>query len=104
MEQQTDLGAAFDAIAGTLKEAAAKKSWGVAESEAERQGLAKQGDDTPRQKYVWIRTDGSRTLEFTWRWYDQSKPFSIQPDMNMVLVELKENGRVIRQAEERFED
>lgn len=104
MQEERDLERAFDAIAAVLKQSAEEKKFALAASAAEQHGLVDQGDGTPSQKAVWEKSSGNLTLQFIWRWYDQSHPFSIRPDMNILLVELKENGRTIRQAEERYED
>ena len=104
MDLQSDLERSFDAIAAVLQQSAQDKSCAIAANEAERQGLVQQGDETPSQKTIWEKTSGSLTLQFTWRWYDQSKAFSIRPDMNILLVELIESGRTIRQAKEGYED
>ena len=44
------------------------------------------------------------TLWFQWRYYDQSRPFSLQKDMNILSLELRDGDKVLRRAEERFED
>jgi hypothetical protein len=36
--------------------------------------------------------------------YDQSQAFSIRPDMNILTLELSEENRVSRQAEQRYEN
>lgn len=43
-------------------------------------------------------------MTFMWRWYDQSKALSIQPDMNIMAVELIGNDTVVRSAGDSYED
>jgi hypothetical protein len=99
-----DLDLAFDDIASTMATAAKERGVHAAESAVERHGLARQGDGTPSQITVWEKSDEGKTLRFQWRWYDQSQAFSIRPDMNILTLELREGSRVIRQAEQRYED
>ncbi len=68
------------------------------------QPLIEQGDGNPSQLHVWDRSEKGNTLRFQWRWYDQSKAFSIQPDMNIVSLELRQGDVVLRSAEERYQD
>jgi hypothetical protein len=99
-----ELDDAFDSIAAAMKRAAAETNYVVASNEATQHGLVKQGDDTPSQKHFWERTEGDKTLRFQWRWYDQSHAYRIYPDMNVLSVELSQAGKVLRSAEERYED
>ncbi|SIT58682.1 hypothetical protein BQ8794_570004 [Mesorhizobium prunaredense] len=95
---------AFELIVATMKRAAAEKSVAIAEAEAKRHGLIELGDGTPSQLYNWERKVDSWTLAFTWRWYDLSKAFSIQPDMNIMSLKLADREIVVRREEERYED
>jgi uncharacterized protein YcfL len=95
---------AFEAIAEAMVQSAEQRSTATASSEAERHGLVEQGDGAPSQTTVWQRTDQDLTLWFRWHWYDQSAPFSIQPDMNVLSLELRQGDTVLRQAEQRYLD
>lgn len=95
---------AFDLVASAMKRAATARSVSIASLEAERNGLVELGDGKPSQLYDWERKEGAWTLTFRWRWYDQSKAFSIQPDMNIMTLQLMEGEVTVRKAEERYED
>ena len=99
-----DLEAGFDHISSTLAQAAGQRDSAVASSVAEAWGLRELGDGKPSQHHVWERMEGDLCLRFEWRWYDQSKAFSIQPDMNILTVSLRRGDQVIRSASERYED
>jgi hypothetical protein len=99
-----DLDLAFDDIASAMATAAIERGIHAAESAVERHGLVQQGDGTPSQITVWEKNADGKTLRFRWRRYDQSQVFSIRPDMNILTLELREGGRVVRQAEQRYED
>jgi hypothetical protein len=72
----------FEAIAQALKTAAEQRFVTPAESVAELLGLIEQLDGKSSQTHVWERAEGGLSLWLRWHWYDQSHPFSIQPDMN----------------------
>lgn len=95
---------AFEIIASAVVPAAKEKSAGAAVAAAERCGLVELGDGKPSQHTIWERQDGDETLRFEWRWYDQSKTFSIQPDMNILTVTLFLAANVVRNVEHRYED
>lgn len=99
-----DFDDAFEAIARAMIKAKKDGSVLAAELEAERSGLTKQASGPHLQKVVWETRSRSTCLRFQWRWYDQSQAFSIRPDMNILSLELREGERVVRSAEERFED
>jgi hypothetical protein len=101
---QIDFERAFEAIAGAMVRAAKDCSCSTASTEAERNGLIEQGDGKPSQLQVWERSENGNTLRFQWRWYDQSQAFSIQPDMNIMSLELRQGDVVLRRAEERYQD
>jgi uncharacterized protein YcfL len=101
---ETDFERAFEAIAEAMMQAAKERSIFIASSEAERHGLSEQGDGKPSQTTVWEKTHQGRTLRFRWHWYDQSRPFSIQPDMNIMSLELREGDNVLQKTEKRYED
>jgi hypothetical protein len=93
----------FDTIASAMKTAAKEENHLIASSEAERYGLA----GTAPTKHIgeaWQMVEKGLTLWFQWRYYDQSRPFSMQKDMNILSLELREGDMVLRRAEERFED
>jgi hypothetical protein len=94
----------FDAIAAAMVRAVSDRSAAPAVSEAEQHGLIMKGDGTPSQITVWEMTKGGETLWLQWRWYDPSQVFSIQPDINILSLELRQGNKVIQKAERRFED
>jgi hypothetical protein len=71
----------FEAIAQALATAAVQRSVTPAESVVELLGLKEQAEGKTSQTRVWERTDGSLSLWLQWHWYDQSHPFSIQPEI-----------------------
>lgn len=98
------LAEAYEIIAAALVDAAAKRSAGTASAVASDCGLTELGDGKPSQHTIWERQEGAETLRFEWRWYDQSKAFSIQPDMNILTVTHQADGNVLHRAEQRYED
>ena len=94
----------FQAIAQALKTAAEQRSVTPAQGAAELLGLKEQGDGKPSQTRVWEKTEAGVSLWLQWHWYDQSHPFSIQPDMNKLKLEMRQGSAVLRQAEASFED
>jgi hypothetical protein len=101
---QSELELAYDQIGRAMVDSAKDRSSGAACAEAERLGLTDIGNGKASQKHIWERQEGKQVLRFMWRWYDQSRPFSIQPDMNIMSVELSEGAALLRSCEERFED
>lgn len=95
---------AFESLAAALVDAAKEKSAGVGAAAAKRCGLVELGDGKPSQHTIWERQEGRETLRFEWRWYDQSKAFSIQPDMNILALALLRDDKVLRYVEHRYED
>ena len=95
---------AFEAIAQSLTTTAEQRSVIPAQSAAELLGLKEQGDGKPSKTHVWERTEGDLTLWLQWHWYDQSHPFSNQPDMNKLKLEMRQGSAVLRRAEARYED
>jgi hypothetical protein len=94
----------FEAITQALKTAAEQRSVTPAQGAAELLGLKEQGDGKPSQTHVWEKTEGGVSLWLQWHWYDQSHPFSIQPDMNKLKLEMRQGSTVLRRAEVGFED
>lgn len=99
-----DLDAAFDQLAATLDQAVRERNFATTSSVAETLGLRKIGDGKPSQRHVWERPDGDLVLRFEWRWYDQSKAFSTQPDMNLLSVSLLRGEQTVKTASDRYED
>jgi len=99
-----NLDAAFDDLENAMKQAAGEGSSAAASVAAERLGLTKQDPPKDRQHLSWSVSAGGKTLSYHWRFYDQSKAFSIRPDMNIMTLELLEGGKVIRAGEHRGED
>jgi hypothetical protein len=101
---QIEFERAFEVIVAAMVRAAKDCSFSTASAEAERLGLIEQGDGKPSQLHVWERSEKGNALRFQWRWYDQAKAFSIQPDMNILSLELRQGDVVLRSAEERYQD
>jgi hypothetical protein len=98
-----DWANAFDAIVAAM----ARCSGDIAVSEAERQGLAKQGPAAEAETYqdkIRKKTLGDVTLEFKWHCYDPSHAYRAFPDVNVLSLELRQGGKVLRRAERRYED
>jgi hypothetical protein len=99
--------ASFEAIEKALGTAAEERSFGPAATTAELLGL-KEKEDQRHERFsgthVWERRNGDLCLLLRTRWYDQSHPFSIQPDMNVMSLELRRGSMVLRFAESRYED
>ena len=98
-----DFERAFESIAEAMKHAAREEDYQIASSEAERSGLTEKPADK-RPGTAWEKTDQGMTLWFQWRYYDQSRPFSIQKDVNILSLQLREGSKILREAEERYED
>jgi hypothetical protein len=93
----------FGTIAAAMKTAAKEADSSIASSEAERLGFIEEAPSKPIGT-AWRTTENGLTLWFQSRYYDQSKAFSIQKDMNILSLELREGGRILREAQESFED
>jgi hypothetical protein len=93
----------FESISFAMKAAAEQENRSIASSEAERFGLLSTVPSRPPGE-AWQTTKSGLTVWFQWRYYDQSGPFSLQKDMNILSLELREGDNVVRRAEERFED
>lgn len=98
------LEALYDCLAASLPDAAEQKSFAVTSGLAEAGGLRDESEGRPSQHHTWSRTDGDTTLQFEWYWRDQSRPFSIQPDLNVLTVSLRRGDSVLRSASARYED
>ncbi len=94
---------AFRSIAEAMKPAAKEENYRLASAEAERYGLTEKPANKPIGT-AWEKTDQGLTLWFQWRYYDQSRPFSIQKDMNIMSLQLRQGSEILLQAEERYED
>lgn len=104
-----NLEEAFELIAKAIEVSEQQRSSSHAEATAVSCGLVKclepeEGKPNFSPRWGWEKQIGSRTIYYQWRFYDQSKPFSIRPDMNIITVELREDGKIVRHAEGRFED
>jgi hypothetical protein len=99
-----DFDAAYDEIAAAMEAANKHDGHSAADRAVARCGLLEKSDSTASQISVYERTEGDKTLRFKSRWYDQSKAFSIQPDMNVLTLELCSGATVVRQKEFRYED
>jgi hypothetical protein len=93
----------FETIAAAMKTGATAADYLIASVEAEQLGFVKTEASKPIGN-AWQTTDNGLTLWFQWRYYDQSRPFSMQKDMNILSLELREGDKVLRSAQERFED
>ncbi|MCK1544026.1 hypothetical protein IVA98_05590 [Bradyrhizobium sp. 160] len=96
--------AIFDEIASAMTTAANGRNISNVERALNHNGFTRLGDGAPSQKTIWEKHEDGKTLWFQWRWYDQSQAFSIQPDMNILSLELREGNVVLRRAEQRYED
>lgn len=94
----------FEEIARSLTTAAEQRSFRIAAKVAEHFGLREQKDADPFADHVWERSEGTLSLWFQWRWYDQSRAFSVQPDMNKLRLEMRQGSVVLRSAESSYED
>src|SRR5215472_9803122 len=86
----------FEAIAAAMKIAAEKEDRGIASSEAVRFGMT----EVPPRKPIgtaWEIAEGGLKLWFQWRYYDPSHAFSVQKDINILSLELREGDKVIRE-------
>ena len=106
MGEPFDFDAAFQSIKEAMAIAAKATDSRLASAEAERLGLIEKRDRSRvTTKWEWRRIEGNRTLVFRWRSYDETKPFSpILADINVLSLELTEDGKVMRASEQRFED
>jgi hypothetical protein len=93
----------FQVLAEAMKKAASEENHQVAADEAVKFQMAETAP-TRVPGSAWQKTEIGLTLWFQWRYYDQSRPFSIQKDMNILSLELREGDKVLKHAEERFED
>lgn len=93
----------FDDLADKMKPAAESENHWIVANEALRIGLAEVSPSRPPGQ-AWQVTEGGFTVWFQWRYYDQSSPFSPQKDMNILSLELRKEGQILRGIEERFED
>lgn len=93
----------FETIAQAMKVAAKEEDYSIASVEAERFGMT-ETEPTKPIGTAWQTIENGITLWFQWRYYDQSKAFSIQKDRNILSLELREDGKVVRKAQEEFED
>lgn len=94
----------FDEIASAMIIAANQCNVSAVEAVLKHHGFIQLGDGKPSQITDWEKTVDGKTLWFRWRWYDQSKVFSIQPDMNILSLELRSGASVLRRTEQRYED
>ena len=93
----------FDNLADKMKPAAESENHWIVANEAVRIGFTEVSPSRPPGQ-AWQVTEGGFTVWFQWRYYDQSSPFSPQKDMNILSLELRQEGQVLRGIEERFED
>ena len=95
-------GEMFDAIALAIVEAAGKADHSVAASVAEGLGLK----EVPYKSTgaAWESKEDGLTLRFEWHYFDQSHSFRVEKDMNILSLDLREGDKVLRKAQERFED
>jgi hypothetical protein len=95
----------FTAIEAAMSSVGNLRSAEAPGAEAERYGLAKQGDASEAyQDKIWERTAAGLILRLKWHCYDQSHTYRALPDMNVLSLELRQGDKILRQAERRFED
>jgi hypothetical protein len=100
--EQDDLNSKFDAIALAMQEAVKTKELHAASNVAERLGLVEK--EGGKASTLWETSADGLTLSFRWRFYDQSAPFQILPDMNVLSLRIMRGEDVIRESEQRYED
>ena len=97
------LDEAFNSLAEAMKTAAKEQDCFIVSEQAERFGLTEIPPER-REGKAWQRTENGLTLWFQWRFYDPSGPFQNEKDINVLSLRLIENGKVVKQSDERFED
>jgi hypothetical protein len=99
-----DLDRAFDDIAAAMKASEQAGNDANARSAAEGNGLVRLPAPELSQRQTWELAVGGRVLSFQSRWHDPSQAFSIQPDVRILTLELRNGGQVVRRTEIRFPD
>ena len=99
-----DFEIAFETITRAMQLASECRSFAPALEAAKTFGLNEQGDGSPSATYIYERSNGNLTLWLRTHWYDQSHPFSSQPDMNKLKLELRRGFAILRFTEASFED
>lgn len=102
--QSETLDEAYNQIVVAIDAGAEQASSSPPTLTAEKLGLKLLEDGHPRQTYTYARVEGNKRVIFTWRWYDQSKTFSIRPDRNIIAVALEIDGKATKSYTRDFED
>lgn len=79
----------FDALVKSVESCCVEKQFGSALRLCEDEGMAggEKQYNAMGQHFVFTKTfPGGDTVEFELKWYDKSKPFSIQPDIHRFNV------------------
>ncbi len=100
----SDLHALFEQLTSALQHAANARSVSIVHAEAERLGLLPENGNEGKLSERWNLDAGRSTLALSWRCYDPSGPFNIQPDINGLVLALLEDAEELRRVELRFED
>jgi hypothetical protein len=103
IETRIRLEQEFQIIAEAMKKAVIETNHSFASEEAVRFHMTETAPSKPIGT-AWQKIENGRTLRLQWRYYDQSRPFSVQKDMNILSLELREGDQILKQTEERFED
>lgn len=103
MDKPFDFEDAFQWIRAAIVRARTMADEVEAVVEAERFGLVEHPCEGAQRE--WRRSHGHQTIVFRYRFYDPTPPFSPNlPDVHVMSVEVTEDGKVVRKAEERYED
>jgi hypothetical protein len=99
-----DIDLAFDDIVAAMKRSEEAGDDGQARQVAEGHGLVKLPAPELSQGETWELAIDGRTLWFQSRWHDPSQAFSIQRDIRILAVEIRDHSQAVRRAEVRFPD
>ena len=103
MGEPFDFETAFQWIRSAIVRAAHIADDVEAVVEAENWGLVEQPHGGAQRE--WRRSHGDQMIVFSYRFYDPTPAGSAHlPDVHVMSVEVTEGGKVVRKAEERFED
>ena len=90
----------YSYLVAVIDKAAADRNIYDVPKAAEQAGM--EGGETARglgQRWDYIFVDGSgQSVKLHCRWYDQSKAFSIQPDMHIMEIELVGGSTSLRHS------
>lgn len=99
-----DIDRAFDDIVAAMKRSETAGDDGLTRQVVEGHGMVKLPASKLAQRETWELAIDGRTLWFQSRWHDPSQAFSIQRDIRILTVEIRDQSQVVRSAEVRFPD